>query len=95
MTAAVNERASAARPYFDLMAIEQATPYLLGEQGIASDVARHRPQPPEPGVAYVIRGLGYFDDVADDLALPVPREEIERYWRHRQPRIVAALAKNG
>jgi len=94
MTAAVNERASAARPYFDLMAIEQATPYGA-EQGIAFYVARYRPQPPEPGVADVIRGLGYFDDVADDPALPVPREEIERYWRHRQPRIVAALAKNG
>jgi len=26
--------------------------------------------------------------------LPVPREEIERYWRRRQPRIAAALVKN-
>jgi hypothetical protein len=82
------------RDYFDLMTIEEQTLYRV-EQGIAFYVARYRPQPPEASVAHIVRGLGHFDDVADDPGLPIARAAVERYWRRRQPQIAASLAKDG
>lgn len=82
------------RDYFDVLCIERETPYRV-EQGIALYVERYRPRPPEPSVAHIVEGLGYFGDVADDPSLPETRKSIESYWRRRQPQIVAALAKFG
>lgn len=82
------------RDYFDVECIERETPYLVVE-GIAFYVERYRPHPPEPSVSHIVEALGYFGDVADDPSLPESRDSIERYWRRRQPQIVAALAKFG
>lgn len=82
------------RDYFDLKMIEERTAYRA-EQGIAFYVARYRPPAPEASVAHIVRGLGYFGDVAGDPSLPAARAEIERYWRRRQAQIVASLAKSG
>jgi hypothetical protein len=38
-------------------------------------------------------GLGYFDDVDPDDALPVPRTQIVDYWTRRQREIVAARGR--
>jgi hypothetical protein len=38
-------------------------------------------------------GLGYFDDVDPDDALPVSRQQIVDYWTRRQPEIIAARGR--
>jgi len=38
-------------------------------------------------------GLGYFDDVDPDDALPVPRSEIVDYWTRRQREIITARGR--
>jgi hypothetical protein len=82
------------RDYFDLQVVEERSPYRV-EQGIAFYVARYQPSPPEPSVAHIVQGLGYFGDVADDPGLPTTRAAVERYWRRRQPEIAESLAKDG
>jgi phytoene/squalene synthetase len=54
-------------------------------------VDRYRPRVPRQAIANIVLGLGYLDDVADDPALPMRREEVERYWRRRQPEIGKAV----
>ena len=39
---------------------------------------------------HIVR-LGYFEDVADDPALPVSRQEIEDYWTQRQSAVLRWL----
>ncbi|MGF1616829.1 MAG: nucleotidyl transferase AbiEii/AbiGii toxin family protein [Acidimicrobiia bacterium] len=78
------------RDYFDLMVLEQQEG-LRVEEGLSVFTERYRPATPEAAVLHIVRGLGYFDDVADDPGLPVGRREIEGYWTSRQPEIVASL----
>ncbi|MCV7234026.1 nucleotidyl transferase AbiEii/AbiGii toxin family protein [Mycobacterium branderi] len=78
------------RDYFDLLAIEQRAG-LRAEDGLRLFVQRYRPRVPGQAVAKIVLGLGYLDDVADDPSLPMRREEIERYWRRRQPEIGKTL----
>lgn len=78
------------RDYFDLMTIEERTE-LRAEQGLGFYLARYRPRTPESSLGHIARALASFGDVTDDPALPVPRARIERYWRRRQPQVLAAL----
>lgn len=78
------------RDYFDLMVLEQQAG-LRAEEGLSVFIERYRPVTPEAAVLHIVRGLGYFDDVADDPGLPMERREIEGYWTRRQPEIVASL----
>lgn len=78
------------RDYFDIMVIEQQGG-RRAEEGLALFVQRYSPTVPEAAIDHIVKGLGYFDDVADDLELPVPRETIERYWIRRQPEIVKSI----
>lgn len=78
------------RDYFALMVLEQQAG-LRAEVGLSVFVERYRPVTPEAAVLHIVRGLGYFDDVADDPGLPVGRQEIEAYWKRRQPDIVSSL----
>jgi hypothetical protein len=78
------------RDYFDLLVIEQRAG-LRAEEGLRMFVDRYRPKVPRQAVANIVLGLGYFDDVADDPALAMRRDEVERYWRTRQPEIGKAL----
>jgi hypothetical protein len=77
------------RDYFDLMVIEQRTG-RTAEEGLALFVERFRPEYPQPAINRILLGLGYFDDVDPDDALPVPRAEIVDYWTSRQREIVAS-----
>jgi hypothetical protein len=77
------------RDYFDLMTIEQRTG-RTADEGLALFVARFQPEYPQQAVNHILLGLGYFDDVDPDDALPVPRSEIVAYWTRRQPEIIAA-----
>lgn len=78
------------RDYFDLIILERDAGVRV-EEGLAVFVTRYRPATPEAAVIQLVRGLGYFGDVADDPGLPMGRQDIEEYWIRRQPEIVASL----
>jgi len=80
------------RDYFDLMTIEQRTG-RTADEGLALFVARFQPEYPQQAINHILLGLGYFDDVDPDDALPVPRDHIVNYWTRRQPEIVAARGR--
>jgi hypothetical protein len=75
------------RDYFDLMTIEQRTG-RTADEGLALFVARFRPEYPQQAINHILLGLGYFDDVDPDDALPVPRDQIVDYWTRRQREII-------
>ncbi len=81
------------RDYFDLMEIERRSGRKT-EEGLALFLLRYRPLDPDHAVLTVVRGLGYFGDVADDPQLPASRRAIERYWKRRQREIVANLDRH-
>lgn len=78
------------RDYFDLMAIELATPHRC-EHGLRYYRERYGVGPEDVTLTHIVRGLAHFGDVADDPALPATRAEIEAYWRRRQPALLEAL----
>jgi hypothetical protein len=80
------------RDYFDLMTIEQRAG-RTADEGLALFVARFQPEYPQQAINHILLGLGYFDDVDPDDALPVPRGQIVDYWTRRQPEIVAARGR--
>ena len=80
------------RDYFDLMVIEKGTG-RSAEEGLALFLERYRPEYPDQALNHILLGLGYFDDVDPDEALPATREEILSYWQRRQPEIVAARGR--
>jgi hypothetical protein len=75
--------------YFDLMVVDQQV--LPVEEAIA--LFRERFGADGEQVAHVVRGLGYFDDVGDDPALPVARGEIEAFWTARTAEVVRRLRR--
>lgn len=81
------------RDYFDLLSIERRTEFRV-ESGLRFFVERYRPRVPRQAVAAIVLGLGYLEDVADDPTLPMQREEIEEYWRRRQPEIGRAVEQS-
>src|SRR5450756_3038937 len=80
------------RDYFDLMTIEQRTG-RTADEGLALFVARFQPEYPQQAINHILLGLGYFDDVDPDDALPVPRSDIADYWTRRQREIIAARGR--
>jgi hypothetical protein len=80
------------RDYFDLMIIEQRTG-RTADEGLALFVERFQPEYPQQAINHILLGLGYFDDVDPDDALPVPRAKIVDYWTRRQREIVAARGR--
>jgi hypothetical protein len=82
------------RDYFDLMAIEQQTGRTI-EEGLGLFLARYQPEHEESAIRPIVLALGYLDDVAGDPFLPTNRENIARYWQHRQPEILAAIERHG
>jgi hypothetical protein len=82
------------RDYFDLMAIETQAGRTV-EEGIALFIQRYGRPREAASAEPIVRALGYFDDLDDDLALPVTKDEIADYWTRRQPRLLANLARFG
>lgn len=80
------------RDYFDLMTIEQRTG-RTADEGLALFIERFQLEYPQQAINHILLGLGYFDDVDPDDALPVPRDQIIDYWTRRQPEIVAARGR--
>lgn len=80
------------RDYYDLLVIERDA-RRHAEEGLALAVRKYRPEAPDGFVASVLRGLASFGDVEDDPGVPMPRDEIARYWIARVPEIVANLER--
>lgn len=80
------------RDYFDLMTIEQRTGRMV-EEGLALFLERFQPEFPDQAINHILLGLGYFDDVDPDDALPTSRQEIVDYWTRRQHEIVASRSR--
>jgi hypothetical protein len=80
------------RDYFDLMTIEQQTG-RTADEGLALFLERFQPEYPDQAINHILLGLGYFDDVDPDDALPVSRQQIVDYWTHRQGEIIAARSR--
>ena len=68
-------------------------PAKQADEGLALFVARFQPEFPQQAISQILLGLGYFDDVDPDDALPVPRGRIVDYRTRRQPEIVAARGR--
>lgn len=82
------------RDYFDLMAIEQQAGRFV-EEGIALFAERYG-RPREPATAEpIVRALGYFDDLDEDLALPLAKSDIAGYWKRRQLEVLRNVARFG
>lgn len=80
------------RDYFDLMAIEQQAGRFV-EEGIALFAERYG-RPREPATAEpIVRALGYFDDLDEDMALPVGKDDIAAYWARRQPEVLRNVGR--
>lgn len=80
------------RDYFDVMTIENEARRTV-EEGLSLYMARYGVSPEDVTLRHIVSGLGYFDDVADDEALPASRDEIVSYWRKRQPEVVRNVGR--
>jgi predicted nucleotidyltransferase component of viral defense system len=78
------------RDYFDVMTIDERSP-LSVEEGIALYLERYRLDPSSEALPALIRALGYLDDVEEDEALPMKRDELAAWWRQRQATVVGNL----
>ena len=80
------------RDYFDVKAIDEQSP-LSVEDGIALYLERYRLDPAGGAVQALIRAMGYLDDVEEDDALPITKEELAAWWRRRQTAAIKSLGR--
>jgi hypothetical protein len=81
------------RDYYDIKLIETQG-NLTVEDGIALFLERYGVSPGSEQLRHVIRALGYLDDVEEDDALPIGKDELAAWWKKRQARLVRHLARN-
>jgi CRP-like cAMP-binding protein len=75
-----------------VMTIEQQTS-RTAEEGLGLYMARYGEPADAPNIGHIVRALGYLEDVDEDEALPISKEEIASYWRRRQPEVVRNLSR--
>ncbi len=80
------------RDYFDVMEIERQAG-RTAEEGLGLYMTRWGVGDEHASVRHIVAGLGFFDDVADDEALPLDRDAIVSYWRRRQPEIIRNIGR--
>lgn len=80
------------RDYFDLMCIEQQTD-LDAVVGIRLYLDRYSPDVPDQHVFQIVKSIGFLDDVEEDPGLPMPKNQIRRYWAGRQPKIARSVSQ--
>ena len=76
------------REHFDIWRIETEAGRRI-EEGLALFLARYGAD--DDAVLPVVRALGSFDDVADDPFLPVGGDQVESWFRARQPEVAVHL----
>jgi Nucleotidyl transferase AbiEii toxin, Type IV TA system len=82
------------RDYFDVMSLDQERVVSL-EDGIAFFLERYSLRPADVAVPHLIRALGYLDDVEEDEALPMSKQELATWWQRRQVQLVRELGRMG
>ncbi len=82
------------RDYFDVMKLDQEGVISL-EDGIALFLERYHLDPTADALSHLVRALGYLDDVEEDDALPVSKEDLAEWWQHRQVALIRALDRTG
>jgi hypothetical protein len=65
------------------------------EEGLGLFLERHGRRPEPFAIEPVVRALGYLGDVDEDDLLPATKDEVEAYWKRRQPEIVRSAAHFG
>ncbi len=82
------------RDYFDVMKLDQEGIVSL-EDGIALFLERYDLSPAADALPHLIRALGYLDDVEEDDALPMGRQELAQWWQRRQVQLLGELGRMG
>ncbi len=80
------------RDYFDVRALDEQSP-LSVEEGIALYLERYRLDPASGAIRALIRAMGYLDDVEEDEALPIAKDELAAWWRKRQAEVIRNLSR--
>jgi DNA-binding MarR family transcriptional regulator len=81
------------RDYYDIKTIEQQTG-LTVEDGLALFTERYDVISTSDTVRHIVTALGYLDDIEEDDALPIGKDELADWWRTRQARLVRHLSRN-
>ncbi|HYM45914.1 MAG TPA: nucleotidyl transferase AbiEii/AbiGii toxin family protein [Solirubrobacteraceae bacterium] len=82
------------RDYFDVMRLDQEGSISL-EDGIPLFLERYGLSPADEALTHLVRGLGYLDDITEDEALPIGKEDLSAWWRRRQAKLVRELGRLG
>jgi predicted nucleotidyltransferase component of viral defense system len=81
------------RDYYDIKTIEQQTG-LTVEDGLALFTERYDVSSTSDTVRHIVTALGYLDDIEEDDALPIGKDELADWWRTRQASLVRHLSRN-
>ncbi len=81
------------RDYYDIKTIEQQTG-LTVEDGLALFTERYDVSSTSDTVRHIVTALGYLDDIEEDDALPIGKDELAGWWRTRQAHLVRHLSRN-
>jgi len=81
------------RDYYDIKTIEQQTG-LTVEDGLALFTERYDVSSTSETIRHIVTALGYLDDIEEDDALPIDKDELADWWRTRQARLVRHLSRN-
>lgn len=82
------------RDYFDVMKLDQEGVVSL-EDGVALFLERYGLDPAADALNHLVRALGYLDDVEEDDALPIGKDDLAEWWQHRQVALVRELDRAG
>lgn len=81
------------RDYYDIKTIEQQTG-LTVEDGLALFTEHYDVSSTSDTIRHIVTALGYLDDIEEDDALTVGKDELADWWRTRQARLVRHLSRN-
>jgi hypothetical protein len=81
------------RDYFDIKTIEEQAG-LTVEDGIALFLERYDLSAGSEALRHIVGALGFLDDLEEDDALPIGKDELTDWWKKRQARLVRHLSRN-
>jgi hypothetical protein len=81
------------RDYYDIKTIEEQAG-LTVEDGIALFLERYNVNVGSEALRHIVIALGYLDDLEQDEALSIGKDELADWWKKRQARLVRHLSRN-
>jgi len=81
------------RDYYDIKVIEEQG-HITVEDGIALFLERYSVRPESETLRHIVAALGYLDDLEEDEALPIGKDELAGWWTKRQVRLVRNLGRH-